>query len=189
VDKVARDEPMNPRLLLQQLIAYEQRIHCWYQTLAVRAVMPAKARAFWRSMAEDHLQCLALLEQSERVLDLIESLPEVLRDVFLNVENPVATAEAALQRVDLSVEEALQHSVSIESSALNGLVRMWLQGFSTAAGSFLPDLEHEHQVRYRRLFETIETLSHDPQLYVQALAIWRPDHPHLKGRITVRLKS
>lgn len=151
--------------------------------------MPTKVRAFWRFMADDRSQCIALLEESEECLDLIESLPEVLDPVFVNVESQVATAEAALQRVDLSVEEALSYTVNIESCALNSLVHLWLHSFSQVAESLWLDLEHAHHERFRRLVEVVATFSNDPLLHSQAVATWNALQSPAKVRVAVHLKT
>ena len=151
--------------------------------------MPMKVRAFWRYMAEDRSQYIALLEESEGLLDLVESLPEVLDQVFVNVESQVATAEAALQRVDLSIEDALFYTVNIEACALNNLVCMWLNSFSQVANSLWLDLEYAHHERFRHLVEAIAAFSGDPMLHAQAVAIWSAPHLPAKARVTVRLKT
>lgn len=68
---------MSPRLLLHELIACEQRIRAWYRALEAKNDLPAAARFFWNCMAEDERQHLTMLQQSDRLVDLMAS-PSVI---------------------------------------------------------------------------------------------------------------
>ena len=101
---------MSPRLLLHELIACEQRIRAWYRALGARNGLPTEARFFWNCMAEDERQHLTMLQQSDRLIDLMSSPPPLSEEVLVRVQALMTSAEAALRQENLRVEEALSYT-------------------------------------------------------------------------------
>ena len=97
---------MTPRLLLDRLLSFERRIRRLYLALGDRADMPAEVRFFWNCMAEDEGHHLTILERSTALLDLMDSPPEVSDTALANIEEKVRVAETAVQRADLTTDEA-----------------------------------------------------------------------------------
>jgi rubrerythrin len=163
---------MSPHLLLDCLISFERRIRRLYLTLGDRADMPAEVRFFWNRMAEDERHHLAILERSSGLLDLMESPPEVPEEALAGVEVKIAAGEAAVQRADLSTDEALRQALILEGSEVNSLDEAWLHGFRPVLGSLLQAIVPEEEVHIRRLVEAVHTFSTDKALQHQAAVLW-----------------
>jgi rubrerythrin len=163
---------MSPRLLLERLIDFERHIRRLYLTLGDRASMPAEVRFFWKCMAEDERHHLAILERSGGLLEVMESPPEVSEEVLAGIEAKLAEAEAAIQRADLSTDEALCQALILEGSEVNSLDAAWFHGFRPALGSLLQAMVPEEEVHIRRLVEAVHTLSTDQVLQHQAAVLW-----------------
>ena len=167
---------MSPRLVLHQLIAYEQRFRSWYRTLGQRAEMSAEARFFWKCMAEDEHHHILMLEYCDRLLDLLKEPPPLSDGLLAEAEAEVITAEAALQRIDLNIDEALQYALKLETSVVKELEKMWIQRFPASVDSFFQDLEPDYEVHYRRFIEAVDALSGNRTLHDQALAVLEGYH-------------
>jgi len=163
---------MSPHLLLDRLIDFERRIRRLYLTLGDQAGMPAEVRFFWNCMAEDERHHLAVLERSGGLLDLMESPPEVSEEVFAGIETKIAAAEAAVQRADLSADEALRLALILEGSEVNGLDEAWFHGFGPALGSLLQAMIPEEEIHIRRLVEAVHAFGTDKALQHQAALLW-----------------
>lgn len=163
---------MNPRLLLDRLMEYERRIRQLYLALGDQAGIPADVRFFWNCMAEDERLHLAVLQRSGGLLDLMESPPEVSEEVFAGIEAKIATAEAAVQRADLSTDEALRQALILEGSEVNRLDEAWFHGFRPMLGSLLQAMAPEEDIHIRRLIEAVHSFSTDKALQHQAAILW-----------------
>jgi hypothetical protein len=167
---------MSPRLLLHELIACEQRIRAWYRALGARNGLPIEARFFWNCMAEDERQHLTMLQQSDRLVDLMVSPPPLSEEVLVRVQALLASAETALRQEDLRVEDALSYTVAIETVGLNELAERWIEGFPGSVGWFLRQSGPEMEVHFRRLIDAVDTLSGDQRLHQLALTLWHASH-------------
>jgi rubrerythrin len=163
---------MSPRLLIDRLISFERRIRRLYLTLGDRADMSAEVRFFWNCMAEDERSHLITLERSSGLLDLMESPPEVSEEVLAGIEAKIAAAEAAVQRADLSTDEALRQALILEGSEVNSLDEAWFHGFRPVLGSLLQAMVPEEARHIRRLVEAAHTCSTDKALQHQAVVLW-----------------
>ena len=150
---------MSPRLLLHELIACEQRIRAWYRVLGVKSDLPGEARFFWNCMAEDERQHLAMLQQSDRLVDLMESAPPLSEEVLVRVQALITSAEIALQQSSFSVEEALSYTVALEHAGLNELAELWIEGFPRSVSWLLRQSGPEREVHFRRLIDAVDMLS------------------------------
>ncbi len=176
---------MSPRLLLHELIACEQRIRAWYRTLGTNNDLPAEARFFWNCMAEDERQHLAMLRQSDRLVDLMASPPALSKAVLTHVQALMTSAEAALQEGHFSVEEALAYTIAIETVGLNELAERWVEGFPNSIVWLLRQSGPEMEVHFRRLIDAVDTLSGDQRLHQQALALWSASHASPPEQVSV----
>jgi hypothetical protein len=167
---------MNPRLLLHELIACEQRIHAWYRALGAKADLPTEARFFWNCMAEDERQYLAMLQQSDRLVDLMVSPPPLSEEVLARVQAIMAAAEDALRENTLSVEHALAYTIAIEKAGVNELAERWIEAFPKSVSWLLRQSGPEMEVHFRRLIDAIDALSSDHGLHQQAVALWNASH-------------
>lgn len=167
---------MNPRLLLHELIACEQRIRAWYRALGAKTDLPAEARFFWNCMAEDERQHLAMLQQSDRLADLMASPPPLSEEVLARVQALITSAEAVLRQEHVSVEEALAYTMAIEKAGVNELAERWIEGFPGSVGWLLRQSGPEMEVHFRRLIDAVDTLSGDHGLHQQAVALWNASH-------------
>ncbi len=163
---------MSPRLLLDRLIEFEQRVHRLYCTFGDRASLPAEVRFFWRSMAEDERHHLAILERSAALLDMVDAPLEVSEAVLVGIEEKIAAAEAAVQRADLSLDEALGHALTLEGPEISSLDHAWFQGFRPLVGSLLQAIAPEAKAHIRRLVEAVPTFSTNKALHHQAVLLW-----------------
>jgi hypothetical protein len=105
-------------------------------------------------MAEDERHHLAILERSAGLLDVMDAPPEVPEEVLVGVATKLVAAEAAVQRPDLSSDEA------------------WFGGFRPTLGSLLQAMAPEEEVHIRRLVEAAQAFSADTALHAQATAVW-----------------
>jgi hypothetical protein len=163
---------MSPRLLLERLIDLERRVRRVYLTLGDRPEMPAEVRFFWNCMAEDERHHLAILERSGGLLDLIDSPPAVAEELLSGIVAKVAAAEAAVQRPDLSTDDAFGHALTLEGSELNSLNEAWFHGFRPTLGSLLQAMSPEEEIHIRRLVEAVQAFSADKALQHQATTMW-----------------
>ena len=170
---------MSPRLFLHELIACEQRIRAWYRALGAKTELPAEARFFWNCMAEDERQHLAMLQQSDRLVDLMTFLPPLSEEVLARVQALITSAEATLRQDHMSVEEALSYTVAIENAGVNELAERWIEGFPGSVGWLLRQSGPEMEVHFRRLIDAVDTLSGDLELHQQAVALWNASHVSL----------
>jgi len=123
-------------------------------------------------MAEDERHHLAILERSAGLLDVMDAPPEVPEEVLVGVATKLVAAEAAVQRPDLSSDEALRQALILESSELNSLDEAWFGGFRPTLGSLLQAMAPEEEVHIRRLVEAAQAFSADTALHAQATAVW-----------------
>jgi rubrerythrin len=176
---------MSPHLLLDRLIDCERRIRQLYLTLGDQAGMPAEVRCFWNCLAEDERHHLALLERSGGLLDLMDSPPEVAEEVFAGIEAKIAVAEAAVQRADLSIDDALRQALMLEGSEINRLDEAWFHGFRSLLGSLLQAMIPEEELHIRRLVEAVHTFSTDTALQHHAAVLWSTSQHGNLGQATV----
>ncbi len=167
---------MSPRLLLHELIACEQRIRAWYRALGAKTDLPTEARFFWNCMAEDERQHLAMLQQSDRLVDLMASPPPLSEEVLTRVQVLMTAAEAMLRQNTVSVEQALSYTIAIEQAGVNELAERWVEAFPESVGWLLRQSGPEMEVHFRRLIDAIDTLSSDHGLHQQAVALWNASH-------------
>jgi hypothetical protein len=163
----------------------ERRIRRLYLTLGDQAGLPADVRFFWRCMAEDERHHLAILERSGGLLDLMESPPEVSEEVFAGIEAKIAVAEAAVQRTDLSTDDALRQALILEGSEINRLDEAWFHGFRSTLGSLLRAMIPEEELYMRRLVEAVHTFSTDTALQHHAAVLWSTSQHGNLGQATV----
>lgn len=163
---------MMPRGLLERLVDFERRIRRVYLMLGDRTAFPAEARFFWNSMAEDERHHLAILERSVGLLDLMELPPQVSERTLSAIEAKVVAAEVAVERSELSNDEAFTHALILEGSELNSLDEAWFGGFRPTLGALLHVMWPEEEVHIRRLVEAVQTFSTDATLQQQAAVLW-----------------
>lgn len=167
---------MSPRLLLHELIACKQRICSWYRALGAKIDLPTEARFFWNCMAEDERQHLAMLQQSDRLVDLMAVPPLLSEEVLVRVQALMTAAEAVLRQNTVGVEQALSYTIAIEQSGVNELTERWVEAFPENVGWLLRQSGPEMEVHFRRLIDAIDTLSSDHRMHQQAVALWNASH-------------
>jgi rubrerythrin len=163
---------MEPRALLDRLIDYERRVRSMYLALGDRVDFPATLRYLWNSLAEDERHHLAILERSAALLDVMDSPPVVPEEMLAGIETQVTTAEAVLQRPELSIDDALRQALRLEGSELNSLDEAWFRGFRPAVGALLRAMIPTEDTHIRRLVEGVHTFSPDKGLQHQAADVW-----------------
>jgi hypothetical protein len=163
---------MDPRTLLDRLIAYEHRVYRMYRTLGDRADFPVELRYLWNTLAEDERHHLVILERSAGLLDMMDSPPVVSEEILAEIEVKVTTAEVALQCADLGTDEALCQALILEGSELNSLDEAWFQGFRPALGGLLRAMIPAEDIHIRRLVEGVHTFSLDKTLHHRAVTLW-----------------
>ena len=176
---------MTPRGLLERLADCERRVLRVYVHLGDRPTFPAEARFFWNCMAEDERQHLAMLRQSDRLVDLMTPPPPLSEEALTRVQALLTSAEAALQEGHFSVEEALAYTIAIETVGLNELAERWVAGFPDSVGWLLRQSGPEMEVHFRRLIDAVDTLSGDQRLHQQALALWSASHASPPEQVSV----
>jgi rubrerythrin len=180
--KQYKGESMNPRLLLDRLIECERRVRRVYLTLGDRTDFPAEVRFFWNCMAEDERHHLAILERSASLLDLMDSPPETSEEALTGVAAKIAAAEAAVERPDLSSDEAFRQALNLESSEPNSLDEAWFGGFRPTLGSLLQAMAPEEEMHIHRLIEAAQAFSADTALHSQAVEVWLAYQQQRLGR-------
>ena len=163
---------MDSRVLLDRLINYERRVRSMYLALGDRTHFSAAVRYLWNSLAEDERHHLAILGRSVALLDVMDSPPLVPEEMLAEIETQVTTAEAALQRPDLSIDEALRRALLLEGAELNSLDEAWFRGFRPAVGALLRVMVPTEDTHIRRLVEGVHTFSTDKGLQHQAADLW-----------------
>jgi rubrerythrin len=158
--------------LLERLVDFERRVRRMYLKLGDRAEFPAEVRFFWNCMAEDERHHVAILERSAGLLDLRELLSQISEETLAAVEAKVTTAEAAIERSDLSSDAALGQAIILEGSELNRLDEEWFRGFRPTLGALLQAMSPEEEVHIRRLVEAVHAFSSDKALQQQVAALW-----------------
>ena len=134
-------------------------------------------------MAEDERCHFAILERSAGLLDLMEWPPQVSEGTLTAVEAKIAAAETAVERSELSSDEAFSLALSLEGSELNSLDEAWFHGFRPTLGSLLQAMAPEEEVHIRRLVEAVHTFSSDEVVQQQAATLWamyqqqKQEHP------------
>jgi len=177
---------MTPRGLLERLADFERRVLRAYLSLGDRATFPAEVRFFWNCMADDERRHLAILERSAGLLDMMDIPPSISTPTLAAVETKVAAAEAAMTRVGLTNDEALQQALILEGSELNSLDDDWIRGFRPALGALLQAMMPEEAAHIRRLVKAVQAFSADAALQQQAAALWstyQQQHRHVAQTI------
>jgi hypothetical protein len=123
-------------------------------------------------MAEDERRHVLGLERSTTVQDLQEFTPGGSQDLFYEIDQQLAAAEAVLGQIDIGVDEALRNAVRLESSELNRLSDAWFHSFPPALRTVLTALLPEDNVHLRHLLEAVHAFSSDKALQEEAIALW-----------------
>jgi hypothetical protein len=123
-------------------------------------------------MAEDERRHVLVLQRSTTVQDLQESTPVGSDDLFQEIDQQLAAAEADLGQIDIGVDEALRHAVRLESLELNRLGDAWFHSFPPALRTVLTALLPEDNVHLRHLLEAVHAFSSDKALHEQAVSLW-----------------
>lgn len=163
---------MDIRLLIDRLLTFERRIRRIYLTLNERAAFPAGLRAVWKDMAEEENLHRAFLEQTAGLLNFMQSPPTIPEAVFARMDEKIAAAEAAVQRSDLNIDDALRQALLLEGSELRQLDDAWLRGFHPSIMSLLHAKMPREAAHLRRLCEATYAFSTDAALREQAEAMW-----------------
>ena len=104
--------------------------------------------------------------------DLQESAPVGSEDLFYEIEQQLAAAEAVLGQIDIGVDAALRHAVCLERSELNRLSDAWFHSFPPALRTVLTALMPEDNVHLRHLLEAVHAFSSNKALQEQAVSLW-----------------
>jgi rubrerythrin len=163
---------MATKEFFHRLLDYERRVGSLYLTLGNRSTFSEELRAFWHRMAEDERRHVLVLQRSTTVHDLQESTPVGSDDLFHDIEQQLAAAEAILGQIDIGVDEALRHAMLLESSELNRLSDAWFRSFPPALRTLLTALMPEDNVHLRHLLEAVHAFSSNEALHEQAIALW-----------------
>jgi hypothetical protein len=163
---------MTTEEFFQRLLDYERRVGSLYLALGNRATFSGELRAFWHRMAEDERHHVLVLQRSTTVQDLRESTPVGSDDLFYEIDQQLAAAEAVLGQIDIGVDEALRHAVLLESSELNRLSDAWFHSFPPALRTLLTALMPEDNVHLRHLLEAVHAFSSNKALQEQAISLW-----------------
>jgi hypothetical protein len=163
---------MHLQPFVERLIKLTRRIRRVYVNLIARTEFSAELYTCWNGMAEEACQTVRLLEQSAQFLHFMECAPDALEAALTNIETQLAIAEAAAQQTDLSADEALRHTLSLENSELKAVVKAWCQGFQPSLEVLLQDRIPEEERQLRRLVDTVQTCSTDAALHDRATAMW-----------------
>src|SRR5262245_41658414 len=131
---------MTTEEFFHRLLDYERRVGSLYLALGNRATFSRELRVFWHRMAEDERRHVLVLQRSTTVQDLQESMPVGSDDLYHEIEQQLAAAEAVLGQIDIGVDEALRHAVLLESSELNRLSDAWFHSFPPALRTLLTAL-------------------------------------------------
>lgn len=163
---------MHLQLFVERLLKLERRIRRVYVNLSVRTDFPAELCSFWSSLAEETCQTITLLEQSAQFLHFVACAPDVPEASLTQIETKLAAAEAAVQRAELSADEALRYTLTLEKSEVKAVVKAWCQGFQPSLEVLLQGRLPEEERQLRRLVDTVQTCSTDVALHDQATALW-----------------
>lgn len=159
-------------LFIDHLLRFERRMRHIYLTLSERSAFPDEVRAFWKDLAEDENQHRAYLEQTAGLLNFQEATPAVLEELLARVDETIAAAEAAVQRPDLTLDDALRQALLLENSELHQLDHIWLEGFHPSVESLLHAKMPQEAAHVRRLYDAAYAFSTDRELHKQADAMW-----------------
>ena len=163
---------MTTKEFFHRLLDYERRVGSLYLTLGNRSTFSRELRAFWHRMAEDERRHVLVLQRSTTVQDLQESTPVGSEDLFYEIDQQFAAAEAVLGQIDIDVDEALRHTVLLESSELNRLSDAWFHSFPPALRTLLTALMPEDNAHLRHLLEAVHAFSSNKALQEQAISLW-----------------
>lgn len=163
---------MNFQPFVERLIKLIRRIRRVYVDLSARTEFSAELCTFWDGMAEDACHTLTLLEQSAEFLHFMELSLDIPESTLTNIELKLAVAEAAAQQADLSADEALRHTLTLENSELKAVVKAWYQGFQPSLEVLLQARIPEEERHLRCLVDTVQTCSTDAMLHDRATAMW-----------------
>lgn len=163
---------MDPKILLEQLIDFEQRVRGLYLAYGNRSEFPAEVRFFWNNMAEDEGSHAAVLQRSAGFLDLIESPPHVSEDTLAHIAEKIGQAEAGLKQAQLTSDAAFHQALVIEGSELNSVDEAWFHGFRPALGTLLRAIAPEEEDHISRLVSAIHAFSADKALQDRAADLW-----------------
>ena len=163
---------MDARLdLVDRLLTLERRVCRIYQKWAGNETFSSDLRTFWREMAEDEEGHLAILERSAGLLNFAAAPPETSTAQIQQVEAKLSTAEHVSGKSELTIEEALGHALTLESSELNGLDEAWLRGFHPDLATLTRAGMPKHEEHIRRLCEAIDKFTADDNLRKGAAAL------------------
>jgi hypothetical protein len=163
---------MTTQEFFRRLLDYERRVASLYLVFGNRSTFSRELRTFWHRMAEDERRHVLVLQRSTTVQDLQESTPAGSDDLFYEIDQQLAAAEAVLGQKDIGVDEALRHAVLLESSELNRLSDAWFHSFPPALRTLLTALLPEDNVHLRHLLEAVHAFSSDKALREQAISLW-----------------
>lgn len=163
---------MSRQHLVERLIDLEDRVYRLYCTFGDCMTFQAGVRFLWKCMAEDERRHLTTLQRSEQLVDLAQAPPAIPEKTFVEVTAKLEAAELAVQRAELTLDEAFRHALSLESSELNRLDESWFHSFPPAVGEILSLLTPPEDEHIRRLVEAVQAFSQDTRLHDQATQMW-----------------
>jgi hypothetical protein len=162
---------MSPYRLLEQLLAFEQRVRQVYVVLSQCQQFPAELREIWKALAEDETHHIVALERSAHLFSVMESPPTISDQALADVEELVRRAEAMVQQPSLSSDDAFHQVLTLEGSELNRIDSAWMHSFGPTASLLMESLTPATQPHIRRLVDAIHRFSTNPTLRQEADAL------------------
>ncbi len=156
---------------VDRLIAIERRVCRVYQKWTANDTFSADLRSFFRAMAEEEKQHLAILERSAGLLNLAAAPPHSATAQMEKVEAQISMAERVGDKPDSAADEVLGHSLALESSELNQLDNAWLKGFQPDLANLQQAWLPAHEEHIRRLSDAICRFTANENLHKEAAAL------------------
>jgi hypothetical protein len=163
---------MTPYRLLEQLLAWEQRVRQVYVTLSQQQQFPVDLRAVWKALAEDETHHIVALERSAHLFSVMDVPPSIPGHVLAEVEATIAAAETVVQQPNVTSDDAFRQALSLEGSELNRIDAAWLHGFRSTTSLLLHTQLPETPQHIRRLVDAVHQFSRDEALSAQADTLW-----------------
>lgn len=153
---------------VDSLLSLERRVCRVYQGWAANENLSAGLRSFFKVMADEEKQHLAILEHSAGLLNFAAAPPPDAAAQIAAIEAHVSMAERAKDKPDVGVEEALGHALALESSELNQLDDAWLRGFNPDLGKLRQAWTPAHQEHIQRLCRAVDEFTANDNLRREA---------------------
>ena len=156
---------------IDRLLKLERRVYRIYEKWSANDIFSTDLRAFWRDMANDEMDHIAILERSAGQLNFATPPPPLTAEQVAAIEKVISTAEQAGKKPEITAEEALGHALSLESSELNDVDDAWVQGFKPDVGNLTQAWIPAQREHFQRLFDAICKFSGNGNLHKEAGAL------------------